>query len=167
MPTQRDSRLWRHSLRAPAEVLCVLTVLSACATSPQIDTSTEEDLNTSAWAREFEGSQNVVHWDHVRFGNQKPTRYSPTVHQGRPAVLAESEGGNSTLRLQLVPPQSVDASWLRFAWQIPALNERADLRNADIDDAAAEIIRAFAGYGPTVRAATPVRSTPVSSVSIR
>lgn len=38
--------------------------------------------------------------------------------------------------------------------------------NADIDDAAAEIIRAFAGYGPTVRAATPVRSTPVSSSDI-
>jgi hypothetical protein len=122
-----------------------LTVLSACASSPQFDTSAEEDLNTSAWAREFEGFKNVVHWDHVRFGNQKPTRYSPTVHQGRPAVLAESDGGNSTLRLQLVPPQSVDASWLHFAWQIPALNEKADLRNADIDDAVVRVILAFDG----------------------
>jgi hypothetical protein len=128
-------------------VLCVLTLLSACASPPPIDGEAKVDLDASAWARssEFGGREGRVHWDHMRYGNHKPTRYTATVHQGRPALLAESDAGNSTLRLRLAPAQEVDARWLRFAWQVPTLNARADLRDADVDDAVVRVILTFDG----------------------
>lgn len=147
MPLTRARRSRPPSFWAHALVLCVLTLLSACAATLPVDRDTGADLGASAWARSSElgGLEGAVRWNHIRYGNHKATRYTATVHQGRPAVLAESEAGNSTLRLRLVPPQPVDARWLRFAWQVPALNERADLRDAEIDDAVVRVILTFDG----------------------
>jgi hypothetical protein len=130
-------------------VLALLTVLllGACATPSSTDEGTDPALLSSAWAQTLraDGADGPARWMHMRYGNHKPTRYTATVHQGRPAVLAESDAGNSTLRLRLAPHDAAADRWLRFSWQVPALNERADLRDADIDDAVVRVILTFDG----------------------
>ena len=123
---------------------CVL--LAACASLPT-DDGDGLALPDSAWARavHIAGPASPGTWNHLRFGHQKPTRYSPTVHQGRPALSARSDAGNSTLRMALAAQDVAAAPWLSFSWFVPALNERADLREADIDDAVVRVILAFEG----------------------
>lgn len=134
-------------LRAGVLALLTALLLVACATPSTSDDATDPALPTSAWAQTLrvEGAGGPARWMHMRYGNHKPTRYTATMHQGRPAVLAESDAGNSTLRLRLAPRDATEDRWLRFSWQVPALNERADLRDADIDDAVVRVILTFDG----------------------
>jgi Protein of unknown function (DUF3047) len=105
------------------------------------------ELSASAWAQ---ASQLVAAdvpgtWVHRRYGNHKPTAYQATVHQGRVAVLARSDSGNSTLRMRLPDNANQGPARLSFSWFVPSLNERADLRDQDIDDAVARVIVTFDG----------------------
>lgn len=124
-----------------------VALVSCAATPPDEDPSTVERwLSASAWVRDSDlrplGS--TPGWRHQRFGQQRPTRYSATEQAGRPALQAASVGGNSTLRLPLDRPVN-PALRLRFSWWVPQLNERADLRDAGIDDAVVRVILTFEG----------------------
>ncbi|PZO15099.1 MAG: hypothetical protein DCF26_14040 [Burkholderiales bacterium] len=105
------------------------------------------ELSGSGWAQtsQLVGGGAAGTWVHRRYGNNKPTRYLPTVHEGRLAVHAQSDAGNSTLRLRLPPEGAPAPSRLAFSWFVPALNERVDLRDQDIDDAVARVIVTFGG----------------------
>lgn len=74
-----------------------------------------------------------------------PPDHALQAHEGRPAVHALSEAGNSTLRLPLAPVRDVSAMRLAFSWFVPALNEAADLRDDDIDDAVVRVVLTFDG----------------------
>jgi hypothetical protein len=132
--------------RTHALSVLAAALLGACASTPPED-SDAEALLASAWAQNVHivGAEGVGVWAHMRYGNHKPTRYIPTLHQGRPAILARSDAGNSTLRMNLAPQDLGTAHRLSFSWFVPALNERADLRDADIDDAVARVILTFDG----------------------
>lgn len=132
-------------LRASTTLLAA-ALLGACASTPSED-SDARALPASAWAQNVHiaGVDGIGIWTHMRYGNHKPTRYIPTLHQGRPAILARSDAGNSTLRMNLAPQDVGAAHRLSFSWFVPALNERADLREADIDDAVVRVILTFDG----------------------
>lgn len=118
----------------------------AAAQHAEVEAAASE-LAGSAWAKasQLVSGEGTSTWVHRRYGNHKPTRYLPTVHQGRPAVHAHSEAGNSTLRLRLPAEGEPAPSRLSFSWFVPALNERADLRDQDIDDAVVRVIVTFDG----------------------
>lgn len=105
------------------------------------------DLSGSAWAQlsQVVGGEAPGTWVHRRYGRHKPTVYEPAVHEGRLAMHARSDAGNSTLRLRLPTDAVVNPRWLTFSWFVPALNERADLKDQDIDDAVARVIVTFDG----------------------
>ena len=134
------------AFRTRALSVLAATLLGACASTPPED-SDAEALPASAWAQSVHiaGVEGVSAWTHMRYGSHKPTRYIPTLHQGRPAILARSDAGNSTLRMNLAPQDLGAAHRLSFSWFVPALNERADLRDADIDDAVVRVILTFDG----------------------
>ncbi|MBT9463059.1 DUF3047 domain-containing protein [Hydrogenophaga sp.] len=137
-----------------------LTLLAGCASLPN-DNSDEADdaaqhalreaeaaeLAGSAWARASQslGNETTGTWVHRRYGNHRPTRYQSTVHEGRVAVHASSDAGNSTLRLRLPADGQPAPARLAFSWFVPALNEKADLRDQDIDDAVVRVIVTFDG----------------------
>ena len=120
-------------------------LLGGCATAPQ--EPGEDALGTSAWARatRLEGLSAAGPWVHYRYGNRRPTRYSATQRQGRPAVHAVSQAGNSTLRLPLQPHALQPGARLRFSWWVPALMPEADMRRRDADDAVVRVILSFDG----------------------
>lgn len=138
----------RKLLAGRALLLASAVALVACAaTPPDEDPSTVERwLSASSWVRDSDLRPlgGTPGWRHQRFGQHRPTRYSATEQAGRPALQAASLAGNSTMRLPLTEP--VDpALRLRFSWWVPRLNERADLRDADIDDAVVRVILTFEG----------------------
>lgn len=128
--------------------LAVVCALVGCTALPvDEDPSTvEQALADSDWARasDWDLLGSTPGWRHQRYGSARPTRYGVGVREGRPAVHALSRAGNSTLRLPLGEP--VDPSLrLAFSWLVPQLNEAADLRDADIDDAVVRVILTFDG----------------------
>lgn len=147
-----------------AALALLLAVLSACSSLPTEDPDAEMDevaqaardaaleaeagdLAASSWARSSQpaGMQTPGTWKHRRYGNHKATRYQATVHAGRPAVHARSVAGNSTLRMSLPDDRLNSPARLSFSWFVPALNEKADLRDRDIDDAVVRVIVTFEG----------------------
>jgi hypothetical protein len=132
------------SLRWLAGLLAGL--LTACAVAPPA-APPDADVNASAWVQQTRlgPAGGAVVWTHQTFGDRKPTQYRPVTLAGRPAVHAHSAGGNSTLRAVLAPWPDQRAARLRFAWFVPRLNEQADLRDRDVDDAVARVILTFDG----------------------
>lgn len=118
-------------------------LLAACAAGPE----TVDPLGASDWARRstIAGQVRPADWEHKVFANRKPTVYRAVDFEGRPAVHAFSAAGNSTLRtaVALAPGQTADR--LHFSWYLKALNNQADLRDRDRDDAAARVILTFDG----------------------
>lgn len=120
----------------------MLLALAGCATSPSPSDGTA--IADSAWAQASQtGAAPGAAWTHQRFGDRKPTRYTPVQHQGRAAMLAQSDAGNSTLRLRLLP--QVSSGMLRFSWFAAALNPAADLSQRDTSDAVTRVVVAFDG----------------------
>lgn len=123
----------------------LVMLLVGCASEPPSWTD-GPDYDRSAWARassiDASGSEG---WVHKTFGDRKPTRYQPSLQAGRPALYARSEAGNSTLRRTVVASGGQLADRLRFSWFVPRLNDEADLRDRDIDDAVARVILTFDG----------------------
>lgn len=104
-------------------------------------------IQASAWARQThlgfaaEGKP----WEHKTFGDRKPTVYQPDFQAGRPAIHAFSAAGNSSLRHEVEPPPGAAADRLRFSWLVLNLNEAADLRDSEIDDAVVRVMLGFDG----------------------
>lgn len=114
--------------------------LAGCASVP----ADWDDLNRAVWARQSAVGTDA-HWRHKTFGDRHPTAYRPVEWAGRAAIHARSEGGNSTLRTDVVAPSGQTAGRLRFSWFVQRLNDAADLRDRDIDDAVARVILSFDG----------------------
>jgi hypothetical protein len=120
--------------------------LGACA-SALPDADEPERLSQSSWARanQLDGVAISGPWVHRRYGNRRPTLYRAAERDGRPALHALSEAGNSTLRLPLRPTPLAPEARLRFSWWVPALLPHADLKTAEADDAVARVILTFDG----------------------
>lgn len=118
-------------------------VLAGCATAPH---GTPEALAESDWARasRIEPTAPEARWTHQTFGNRKATRYSAVKHQGRAAVWAHSESGNSVLRLRLAPSGPARGT-LRFSWFVDTLNHEVDLSDRNADDAVTRVVLSFDG----------------------
>lgn len=153
-PSPRAQRP-HHRLRPIACTLLGLALLCGCA-APQLaepDTDLPADgqepaIADSDWAQHnrIDGLANPPDaWTHQRYGNRKATRYTPTVHQGRPALLAQAQASNSTLRLKLDTAARRAPEHLSFSWFVPALNEQADLQDGDADDAVVRVVLSFDG----------------------
>lgn len=122
--------------------------LAGCAGTPSdvpVDApASRGDLNASAWARQSVVGPASV-WRHKTFGDRRPTDYRPVVQAGLAAIQARSVAGNSTLRTEVAAPSGQTAGRLRFSWFVERLNDDADLRDRDIDDAVARVILTFDG----------------------
>ena len=136
-------------------------LLSACATapspsSPDADEVADADtpqkhrpvlLDGTAWlaSNRIDGATGSSMWEHQVFMNRRPTRYHATEHQGRPALMAEALGANSTLNLPLAPPPGALPRRLHFSLFVPALNPVFNLKEKGEDDAVARLILSFDG----------------------
>lgn len=122
--------------------------LAGCAGTPSdvpADAPADRaDLNESDWARQSAVGA-APDWRHKTFGDRRPTDYRPVAQTGRAAIQARSVAGNSTLRTGVATPPGLTAGRLRFSWFVERLNDGADLRDRDIDDAVARIILTFDG----------------------
>ena len=148
----RPPRLW-------ASLLALL--LSACASAPSTDVlddaTAEADeaspkqrpviLDGTAWqaSNHIDGAEPSTLWEHQVFMNRRPTRYHAMEHQGRPALMAEALGSNSTLNLLLTPKPGALPKRLRFSLFVPALNPSFNLSEKGEDDAVARLILSFDG----------------------
>ncbi|MEZ5703045.1 MAG: DUF3047 domain-containing protein [Burkholderiaceae bacterium] len=143
---------------AHATALTVLSlgVLVACSsTAPgngRADDQTAPPQPTaivegSAWqaSNHIGGTSTSTRWEHQTFVKRKPTAYSATEFEGRPAVKALANGSNSTLSLALTPPPGALPKRFRFSWFVPALNPTFDLGKKGEDDAVARLVLSFAG----------------------
>jgi hypothetical protein len=99
----------------------------------------------AAWVQSSQVDGAASDWVHKTFASRRATRYTTGQHAGRPALHARSEGGNSTLRLNLDPPLDPQARELRFSWAVPALDPIAVAAEQSIDDAVVRIILTFEG----------------------
>lgn len=135
----------RPRLLATAALIALL-VLGGCATAPP-----GAELAGSEWsaASRVPGTAPDAVWTHQVFGNRKPTQYTPVHHEGRAAVLAYSESGNSTLRLRLSAPEPASGT-LAFSWFVTELNPAFDLRERDTSDAVTRVVLVFDGDRSTL-----------------
>lgn len=134
-------------------------LLAACAggpTSPADDAAADEDarrpapavvLDGTAWlaASRIDGAAASARWEHQVYMNRQPTRYQATEHAGRPALLAEAAGSNSTLSLALMPAPVAMPRRLQFSLFVPALHPAFNIGERGEDDAVARVILSFEG----------------------
>lgn len=122
----------------------LLAALAGCASPPSGNEA--ERINRSEWAQanRLPGLATGTGWMHQTVGNRPPSRYSPTVHQGRPAIRAQSDKGDSLIRLPL-PQPGLSAGRFQFSWFLPGLNPGADLQDRAKDDAVVRVILQFDG----------------------
>ena len=140
-------------------------LLSACASAPtpsdtaSDDSATdlaEEDsrpkahpviLDGTAWQsrNHIEGAAPTARWEHQVYMNRRPTHYNATEHAGRPAVMAQAHGANSTLSLPLAPSPGALPKRIRFSLFVQTLNPAFDLKQKGEDDAVARLILSFEG----------------------
>jgi hypothetical protein len=149
------------SLQSRCAPLLLCALLAACAAPPSTDVVDDDEPESSSrrtpvppvvldgtdWQNRnrIEGLAPGTHWEHQTYASRRPTRYSATEHQGRPAVMARAEGANSTLSLPLNPPPGALPQRIRFSWFVPALNPKFDLREKGEDDAVVRLILSFEG----------------------
>lgn len=146
-PLRSDKRLRRALLGGLSLLAAGCASLSEPVEEPGPLQADEPSLAGSAWAlaSQFSVATARGNWVHRRFGSQPVTRYLAAHHEGRPAVHAVSRAGNSALRQMLQPVDLPAGTQLRFSWWLAALNERADLRDSEIDDAVVRMILSFDG----------------------
>lgn len=153
LPRYRPTRLWAAPLFA--------LLLAACASAPppagdDADDETDADvrqkqrpvvLDGTAWqaANHIDGAATATTWEHQVFMNRRATRYQATEKDGRPALMAEALGSNSTLNLLLTPKAGVLPRRLHFSLFVPALNPSFNLSEKGEDDAVARLILSFDG----------------------
>ena len=131
----------------PAKVIALLAacVLTACANHAPV---TGTKLDTSEWgqATQLPVAEDGTGpgWHERRVGKRQPTLYRPTRHAGRPALMADSAGGDSLVRIRLRGDAPADGL-LHFSWFSDGLNEDADLADTAVDDAVVRVILQFGG----------------------
>lgn len=156
--------LFPHPLRRGSPVLLGL-LLAACASAPAptdeapenspTDVAEEDSrpkarpviLDGTAWQsrNHIEGAAPTARWEHQVYMNRRPTHYNATEHAGRPAVMAQAHGANSTLSLPLTPSPGTLPKRIRFSLFVPTLNPAFDLKEKGEDDAVARLILSFEG----------------------
>lgn len=83
-------------------------------------------------------------WHAVTLPGKRPTTYSYTVKDGRPAWRAEADTSASLLRRRVqVAPEQIGT--VQFSWWVPALIDGAKVSDADLEDSPARVVFAFAG----------------------
>lgn len=123
---------------APTIALALALALSACAVTPG-----SAELETPAGVVPA-GDFCIERWQPQRLPGKRSTRYDVAGDRERPFVRARAEASASLLRHRLrVEPAQLGE--LRFSWQVPALIERADVRQREFEDAPARIVLAFDG----------------------
>lgn len=129
----------------------LLIATTGCALPPSSHQTSA--LNASSWAQanHLPKPAQGAYWSHQAIGNRPASFYTPEHHAGRPALKAESEQGDSLMRL----PLTIEANAmgvLRFSWFVNALNPLSDLADRHLDDAVARVIIQFdgdrAGFSP-------------------
>lgn len=86
----------------------------------------------------------IERWQPQRLPGKRSTRYDVAGDRERPFVRARADASASLLRHRLrVEPAQLGE--LRFSWQVPALIERADVRQREFEDAPVRIVLAFDG----------------------
>lgn len=146
-----SARVSRPSLLRALRLAGLCLVFAGCASGPPSggagDAGAPTAVHASAWAAHSQIEADTAHagWVHQTFGDRKPTDYQVVRLQGRPAVHAHSAAGNSSLHKAVTLPAGLTAGLLRFSWFVPRLNEAADLRDSDIDDAVARVVLSFDG----------------------
>ena len=130
-------------------LLAAGAALAGCATpgDPPSGGSGDNAIDGSAWARacRFDGLTAAGPWHHRRYGNRRPTDYRATVFDGRPALHARSDAGNSLLRLPFQTAELPPGARLRFSWRTDALMDQADMKDPQADDAVARVLLSFDG----------------------
>lgn len=90
------------------------------------------------------GEHCIDRWQVQKLPGKRSTRYDVAGDRERPFVRARADASASLLRHRLhVDPAQLGE--LRFSWQVPALIDRADVRQRDLEDAPARIVLAFDG----------------------
>lgn len=134
--------------RRQAGTWLALGLLTGCAHRAEAPEDTQSDaIARSPWAQASRiggAATGQPSWSHRVFSGRKPTRYTASSHAGRAALLAESDSGNSAVRL-LLDPALPHAERLAFSWWVPGLNVTSDMAEADVDDAVVRIILTFDG----------------------
>lgn len=133
---------------APGGVYGLCALLAGCAIgppAPSVDAAAPVAVHASAWAAQSRIDADAADWVPQTFGDRPPTHYQVVQQQGRWAVHAHSAAGNSSLRRAVALPPGQTAGQLRFSWWVPRLNDAADLRDSDIDDAVARVVLSFDG----------------------
>jgi hypothetical protein len=83
-------------------------------------------------------------WEPVLIPGKLRTAFQLDRHQGRPSLLARSEGSASMLR-QRLDIQPGQLGRLKFEWQVANLIEGADMTRRDQEDSPVRIVLAFDG----------------------
>ncbi|MEX1167093.1 MAG: DUF3047 domain-containing protein, partial [Hydrogenophaga sp.] len=110
------------------------------------DRATTDALDASSWAQANqlpEPAQGAA-WRHQVIGSRPASVYTPELHEGRPALRAESERGDSLVHL----PLALDGrkvGKLQFSWFVEALNPLSNLSDGQHDDAVTRVILQFGG----------------------
>lgn len=118
-------------------------LLSACT---GLSPGPSGTVNSSSWslATTLPAADQDQTWFHQRIGNRTPTTYTATLHQGRPALSADSDGGDSLMRLRLAA-EKPEIGRLGFSWFAEQLNGLADVADTGADDAVVRVILQFGG----------------------
>lgn len=128
-------------------------LLGACSSSPERPSNPSSWLNETPWARAaaLPPAPTGAGWTHLRIGQRKPTQYRFVRHDGRPALQADSDGGDSLVRhaLGLSGPA---LGRLRFSWYVDSHNPIADVGDPQSDDAVVRLILQFDGDRSTFSA---------------
>ncbi len=131
-----------------ALVLASAWVLSACSSLDRAAPA-GAGLPGSAWAQatQLPAAEDgpTPGWREQRIGNRTPTIYTPTRHAGRPALQADSDRGDSLVRIRLRTQSPPIGGRLHFSWFTDSLNPDADLADAARDDAVVRVILQFGG----------------------
>lgn len=130
--------------------MAALTLISAWALSAcsALGPAPGAGLDGSAWAQATQlpaaANSPAPGWREQRVGKRTPTLYAPTQHAGRPALQADSDGGDSLVRMRLQAAEP-PAGRLHFSWFTNGLNHDADLADTAMDDAVVRVILQFGG----------------------
>ena len=120
--------LWGRRLAVSVAALVLLACHSAPESPPAAVDPTHPD----------------VAWVATPLPTKRPTRYTPTVLDGRPVIQADADNAVSLYRRRVhVEPSELGR--LLFSWMVPELNTTADLSRAETEDAPVRIVLGFDG----------------------
>ena len=141
--TVLHARLPRGPLRWMATLL--LAALVAGCAAPKPAAPALQSLAATRWTALEQAA-----WQEVHFPAKTPTAYSldtqapPNSSGQRTALKANAQSSASMLRTP-VRIEPADLSRLSFSWLVPALIDKADMAQRDLDDSPVRVVLAFEG----------------------